>query len=484
LLFGADKKYLPNEPVMLGSRKHLFIDEVMIDRKENVKLAINKPKNPVRLNEQVAWDASFIEHQGKIYTVVSEGYEGDEAPISLMVSQDGINFEKPNLGLIAYKGFADTRSIVSKAEPKAYEKPTADTWNKNNNLVMLGVPSWGKYFKDTNPACPPEERFKATLWVAQRGIYLYFSPDMVHWRRNETCTLPLVSGGGCETFWDDQQGKYFNYIKRDGSYNTGDFPAYGRGTAMFSAKEINKAWPFDPVPNPYYEGWAFPCVTGEGVTVFGPDITNPNKGQVFRSRPQKYEGAPDTYVAFLLRNGKADLAVSRDAVNWSLGSENGLGYYWDTMISNGIIKRGNKLWQWGNTGEFGGLKSCRLTQRLDGFVALQAGEQKGTVITRPFTFEGGKLTLNVDAGKGSVKVALLDLPGRQLSNYSISLSDDQEANTNVSGFRIKDCDTITTDSVRHVVTWKDKSDIGNLAGQVVRLRIEMQNAKIFAMKFE
>jgi len=91
---------------------------------------MNQPTEATVINELAAWDASFFEHEGKIYTVISEGYEGDEAPINLLVSEDGINFEKPKLGLIEYNG------------------------SDQNNLIMLGVPSWGKYFKDSNPACP------------------------------------------------------------------------------------------------------------------------------------------------------------------------------------------------------------------------------------------------------------------------------------------------------------------------------------------
>jgi len=54
----------------------------------------------------------------------------------------------------------------------------------------------------------------------------------------------------------------------------------------------------------------------------------------------------------------------------------------------------------------------------------------------------------------------------------------------VDGFRVKGCNTITTDSVRHVVTWNGNGNVGNLAGQVVRLRFEMQNAKLYAFDFE
>ncbi len=479
LLFGPDKKYLPNEPVRLGSRKHVFIDEVMVERKQNIKLTLNPPTNAVVLNERAAWDASFFENDGKIYTVVSEGYEGDEGPITLLVSEDGVHFERPKLGLIEYNG------------------------SRSNNLIMLGLPSWGKYFKDTNPNVLPEERFKATLWVAQRGIYLYFSPDAIHWRRNETCMLPLVSGGGCETFWDDQQGCYFNYIKRDGSYNTGDYPNYGRSTTMFQTREVNKAWPFNRIPNPYFEGWPFPAVTGEGLTVMGPDLMGPDRGQIFRTRPQKYEWAPDTYVAFLIRGG-CDMAVSRDAVNWKLCSELGLGHYLpsgttvdgrqikNAEVTNGMIRRGDDIWQYANCGIAGMRKNTtiRVTQRLDGFLSLDAGQETGIIITRPLIFEGDKLTLNVDAKGGQVnpapagagvKVAIVALHGKEYTGYNVALTNPLKKP--VRGFGIDDCDPIKTDSVRQVVTWKDSPDVGNLAGQVVRLRFEMKNAKLYSFQF-
>lgn len=470
LLFGPNKRYLPNEPVMLGSRKHVFIDEVMVDKKENVKLTLNPPAKGVKLNINAAWDASFFEHEGRIYTVKSEGYEGDEGPIELFVSDDGVNFEQPRLGLIEHNG------------------------SKQNNLIMLGLPSWGKYFKDTNPACPPEELFKATLWVAQRGIYLYFSPDVIHWRRNETCMLPLVSGGGCETFWDNQQGMYLNYIKRDGSYSTGDYPNYGRSVTMFKTRQVNKTWPFNRVANPYFEGWAFPAVTGEGVTIMGPNLMDPDNGQIFRTRPQKYIWAPDTYVAFLIRGG-ADMALSRDGVHWKICSDEGLGYYLaagmkfngrqigEPTVANGMIRRGDRIWQYANCRVAGveGAHTYKIEQRLDGFMSLDAGDQAGVVITRPFVFQGNKLVLNV-AAKGSVKVAILNLPGMEITGYNVGLTN--RPKRPVTGFGIDDCDPITGDSVRYVITWKGNADVGNLSGQVVRLRFEMQDAKLYAFGFE
>ncbi|MHC4703960.1 MAG: hypothetical protein ACYTFQ_25660, partial [Planctomycetota bacterium] len=84
--------------------------------------------------------------------------------------------------------------------------------------------------------------------------------------------------------------------------------------------------------------------------------------------------------------------------------------------------------------------------------------------------------------KGSVRVAVLNLPGMEISGYNIGLTDAPKKP--VRGFGIADCDPITADSVRHVVTWKGDPDVGNLAGQVVRLRFEMENAKLFAFNFD
>jgi hypothetical protein len=302
--------------------------------------------------------------------------------------------------------------------------------------------------------------------------------------------LPLVSGGGCETFWEDQRGVYINLLKRDGSYNTGDFPAYGRGATLFETREVTKAWPMRDIPNPYFEGWAYPAVTGEGITVMGPDLFDPDRGQVFRTRARKYEWAPDTYVAFLARNAQTELAVSRDGVNWRIFDAEGDPPYLPKKVqvggdrvgpgwmTDGLIRRGDTIWQYANPGGGRRRKTVRFLQRLDGFVSLDAGGQTGTVITRPLIFEGNELTLNV-AAKGMVKVAIL--PGMEITGFNIGLTNPPKKP--VRGFGIDDCDPIRTDSVRQVVTWKGDPDVGNLAGKVVRLRFEMQNAKLYAFQF-
>ncbi|MHC4864362.1 MAG: hypothetical protein ACYTEX_09780 [Planctomycetota bacterium] len=152
-------------------------------------------------------------------------------------------------------------------------------------------------------------------------------------------------------------------------------------------------------------------------------------------------------------------------------------------LANGMIRRGDEIWQFGNCLTSDGRKATvRFTQRLDGFFSLDAGEQTGTIITRPLIFEGEKLILNVNAEKGSVKVAMLGLAGKEMTGFNVALKDPPKKD--VRCYSIKHCVPVTADSVRHTVTWKGSSDVGSIAGQVVRLRFELQNAKLFAFQFE
>jgi hypothetical protein len=80
-------------------------------------------------------------------------------------------------------------------------------------------------------------------------------------------------------------------------------------------------------------------------------------------------------------------------------------------------------------------------------------------------FAGDKLVLNV-AAAGLVRVAVTSEAGEALT-----------------GFDLADCDPIVPDSVREVVSWNGSSDVSGLAGKVVRLEFEMQDAKLYAFQF-
>ena len=107
------------------------------------------------------------------------------------------------------------------------------------------------------------------------------------------------------------------------------------------------------------------------------------------------------------------------------------------------------------------------TLPLDRFVGLQAGKQTGSVTTKPFRLDGGRLLLNVDAGSGSIAVEVLS-------------SDD----TPVEGFSAKQCRMDNVDELRLEPKWESKRKFKKLQGQTVRLRFYMENATLYTFQIQ
>ena len=132
------------------------------------------------------------------------------------------------------------------------------------------------------------------------------------------------------------------------------------------------------------------------------------------------------------------------------------------------MRRGEELWQYVDEGAAHGGDAprtyYRYKQRLDGFTSLDADDAIGTATTRPLVTDGSQLLLNVNA-TGWIKVALLDAAGNELP-----------------GFGLDDCDTISTDSTAHTVTWHGSSDLSRPASKAKRLKFAMQKAKLFAFE--
>ena len=58
---------------------------------------------------------------------------------------------------------------------------------------------------------------------------------------------------------------------------------------------------------------------------------------------------------------------------------------------------------------------CLAVLRRDGFVSLDAGENEGELVTRPFAWTGGKLHVNADAVGGELKAEVLAADGSVLA---------------------------------------------------------------------
>jgi hypothetical protein len=109
----------------------------------------------------------------------------------------------------------------------------------------------------------------------------------------------------------------------------------------------------------------------------------------------------------------------------------------------------------------------RYTLRPDGFVSVNAPMRGGELVTKPLTFEGKRLLLNVStSAAGSVRVEVQGPDGKPLPGFSLS-----------------DCDDLFGDSLDREVTWKGRADVGSLAGKPVKLRFVMHDADLYALRF-
>ena len=115
----------------------------------------------------------------------------------------------------------------------------------------------------------------------------------------------------------------------------------------------------------------------------------------------------------------------------------------------------------------GGGKIGLAKLRLDGFVCLEAKDKPGTVVTKPFRLEGGKLEVNVNAKSGWARVELLDETGREMPGFS------GEAAKQYKG----------VDELRLTPRWKSSGGLSSLKGKAVKLRFTLQNARLYAFDF-
>ncbi|MBL9215920.1 MAG: LamG domain-containing protein [Opitutaceae bacterium] len=496
----------PAGPVVeLAGHKHLFIDDALLARQENVTFTAH----PARIEETVlpygtGW-TTVIEDADGLIRLYGEGRNG----VSVWTSRDGIHFDAPDLG------------------------------GGRGNMVAPSPAKRGAVFLDPNG--PPEERWKLLVGLHERGgFFVYTSPDGWTFRRNEVTALPFWAGSASTIYYDDQRQVYVAHHRADYGVTPG-----GKTERFFvrtEVKDVLDAWPFSPVTrarqeevaktrrikNQIMDPWWLdngPLSAGgfsiEYPISFAPDpALDPVATDIYNPRAIKYPWAPDTYVAFplwffhypadgpqtrqvLARKDlelgtglvETQLAVSRDGLTWKryprpayvpVGRFKGFPML-RPYIAFGLVRRGDEIWQYVYTRSsyHDGFRKDgvdpdspsavvqRLSQRLDGFVSVDAPyEKEGGFTTHPLRFRGGRLMLNVDAGAtGYVQVGFVDEQGRP-----------------VPGFGVDECVYINGNFVEHGVRWlsadgRVHDDISALAGRPVRLVFRMRGASLYAMQF-
>jgi hypothetical protein len=101
--------------------------------------------------------------------------------------------------------------------------------------------------------------------------------------------------------------------------------------------------------------------------------------------------------------------------------------------------------------------------RRDGFASMDAGNNTGTLTTRPVTFKGKYLFVNVDNPNGQLYVEVLT-----------------KDNKPIEGLTFENCNPVSGDSTIQQVTWNDGKDLSSVAGKPVRFKFSLNNGRIYS----
>jgi len=378
-------------------------------------------------------------------------------------SEDAVHWKKPELGQLSFEG------------------------SKQNNLIKIGIDNpegvgvlfdphdddaarrYKAFFWDRR-LTPPEDATGVDETLAkvpvdppgltdtQRagGMWVAFSPDGLQWTTHGP-VLPQGSDTTHTILFDARRKMYLGFGRM----------GFGRTVALTESPDALR--------------WSEPR------RVLACDVADGPGGQIYGMPTDIYEGL-FLGMFWMYREGtdaKIDtqLAVSRDGRRWRRAAER------QTFIANapegswddGMSRAGRGINIVGDTiylhysmvnGPHRSPKFPKVdrkypsaiglvTLRRDGFVSLNAGNDSGQLITKPFTSPPGKLFLNVDARDGDCRVEVLNSKGEVFAKSQ----------------------PFTGDHRRMEIG--DIADLSKLAGpSSIQLRITLRSAKLFSYWFE
>lgn len=457
----------------IGSRRELFVDDTLLDKMTGqAKLALH---SPVREEAVFSFDGPMENACSGVYSVLVSGEEGqfllyyrgsypmqdqkgdysEGQTAHVAVSRDGIHFERPELGVF---DLGD---------------------GGRNNVVWQGIQAHNLVpFRDTNPDCHPEERFKAVGGTGKDNLYALVSPDGFRWRLAQE--QPLVVPGAFDSanvaFWDPHIGKYRLFSR---------FFEEGRERAIQSCTSEDFLQWTPPVAHRYEEG--------APVEQFYTNATVPVPwaGHILLSFPMRYVAERETPVEDLSAHqypgtgqprmaGMTDavLMSSRDGVHWKRsfpeawlrpGLDERNWTHRNTTPAIGIVPLKETEWSMYVSEHYGwpDHRLRRLSIRPWGVGSIRAGHGGGEVTTKPLVFEGTALRLNFSTSAvGSVRVEIQDETGAAFP-----------------GFAMEDMSPLYGDRLDFAVAWKGGGDVSRFSGRPVRLRFELSDADVFAFRF-
>ncbi|MBI2190821.1 MAG: hypothetical protein HYU36_02405 [Planctomycetes bacterium] len=473
----------------IGSTKQLFVDAYLIESLQNARRVLNpaeKAENNPVIRPDRPWEGNYLAPCNAFYDVREQTFklwyssatykayrkpsgELDYGPhdddsqqhpgvVCLAVSRDGIQWEKPDLGLVEFQG------------------------SKRNNI--LPEESFLPYFFQDLHEQHPAKRYKG---LVRKGTYggkgmqfdLFFSPDAFHWtpyERNPVIETTGLGRWGPTVFhgWDSLRKVYYAHMENCAHRH-----------CPLKKRLIGRA------ESPDMLRWSEP------ETIILPDAGDPPDLEFYYMASLIYEGL---YVGLLcdFRTNRAahhvEIAFSRDGAHYERGHREEAFvprgprgsfdasslYPLDPIVHGGRILTYYLGVNWRSIEtlfELGekalGAVGLAVTP-LDGFVSVEGGRlNPGELVTRSFGFTGRRLEVNAQPQ--------LSDDGKQRCDLRVEiLSGNHEP---IPGFSVQEADPVTDASPAAVISWKGKCDLGELAGRTIRLRFLIKNARLCSFRF-
>ncbi len=471
-------------PIDIGSRRELFWDDCLINPdKTTATLTLHhlQPREIV-INSDEPWEGdgggyyNLLNDDGlyRMYYLAGkqlnpEGTKESSQPfvVCYAESRDGKIWVKPHLGICAFNGMRENNIILDSATARF------------DNFSV---------FKDANPACPTEERFKGVgVDCNDHYLWCFTSADGIHFAK----AWQMTNKGKFDTlniaFWDRHAGQYRCYIRDFHSIPGGDLNAGIRDVRWMVSKDF-KEWS-DPVLLDFGGAEDYPLYTNAAQPYYRAD-------HMFVGFPTRYverEEWTDTFAqipgaerrkARMHGHPRFGLAVtdcvfmsSRDGAKWKRwdeafmrpGPEDGYNWvYGDCYPATGMIETAsdqpglpNELSMYVPSGHWSMKYHTvrRYTLRVDGFVSYNAPYKPATIVTKPFVFTGKSLSLNLaTSAKGYVRIKLI---GESQALDSIELFGD---------------------TLDRKVAFTN-GEVAALSGKLVTMEITMSDADIYSFKF-
>jgi len=455
------------EPIDVGSRLELFVDDYLIETISGARRTLNQPtpRELVMVHDE-PWEGNIsachtVFQDGDLYRMYYRGaqYDLDDEKIVHQVtcyaeSRDGIHWSKPDLGLAEFQGSKKNNIILSVEDSKR-------TGQSGHNFAP---------FKDANPACKPDEKYKAVGGLS--GMYAFKSPDGLRW--SPMVPDRVVTKGAFDSqnlaFWDSVRGRYVEYHRgfRNGVRDvmTSTSPDF-----LHWSEPVWLEFPGAPIEHVYTTQIA-PYYRAPHVFMGFPKRFTPSRRAVEHRYPGVSDGIFMTSRDGLRfkRWGEAFIRPGPQQDRWV--PRNNLTAWGMLVTKSDIPGAPDELSLYSTEhyyfNETDGTRLRRFTIRIDGFVSVWAPLAGGELLTKPILFGGKELAVNFStSAAGSLRVEIQTAGGEP-----------------IEGFTLADCEEIFGDQLERIVSWKGGSDVGPLAGRPVRLRFVLKDADLYSLRFQ